>query len=122
MAATAYANPASLVGIPMPKVRNTAQRSHVGNLVLVAFLIVQCLDGIFTYVGVVAFGLDIEANPVVAGLMTHLGYGPGVLSAKMIAVFLGIGLHIREVHLAIAMLTGFYAAAAIAPWTVILFF
>ena len=122
MSATAYAAQASLVGISLPKVRNTAQPTLFGDLVIVAFLLVQCLDGVFTYVGVAAFGLAIEANPIVAGLMTHLGHGPGLLSAKMVAAFLGICLHFREVHLAVAMLTGFYAAAALAPWTLILFF
>ena len=122
MAATAYAAQASFVGISLPKVRNTTQQTLFGDLVIVAFLLVQCLDGVFTYVGVSAFGLAIEANPVVSGLMTHLGHGPGLLSAKMVAAFLGICLHFREVHLAVAMLTGFYAAAALAPWTLILFF
>ena len=122
MAATACAAQASFVGISLPKVRNTARQSLFGDLVLVAFLLVQCFDGVFTYVGVSAFGLGIEANPVVAGLMTHLGQGPGLLSAKMMAAFLGICLHFREVHLAVAILTGFYAAAALAPWAVILFF
>ena len=122
MAATAYAAQASLVGISLPKVRNSTEHSLFGDIVLVAFLLVQCLDGVFTYVGVATFGLAIEANPVVAGLMTHLGHGPGLLSAKMVAAFLGICLHFREVHLAVAVLTGFYAAAALAPWTVILFF
>jgi hypothetical protein len=122
MAAAAYAAQASLVGIQLPKVRNTAQRSLFGDLVLVAFLLVQCFDGVFTYVGVAAFGLGIEANPIVAGLMTHLGHGLGLLSAKVVAIFLGICLHVREVHLPIAILTGFYVAAALAPWTLILFF
>jgi len=122
MEATAYAAQASFVGISLPKVRNPPQPSLFGDVVLVAFLLVQCLDGVFTYIGVSTFGLEIEANPVVAGLMTHLGHGPGLLSAKMMAGFLGICLHFRKVHLAIAMLTGFYAAAALAPWTLILFF
>jgi hypothetical protein len=122
MSATAYAAQASFVGISLPKVRNTAQPRLFGDIVIVAFLLVQCLDGVFTYVGVSTFGLAIEANPVVAGLMTHLGHGPGLLSAKIVAAFLGICLHFREVHLAVAMLTGFYAAAALAPWTLILFF
>lgn len=122
MEATAYAAQASFIGISLPKVRNTTQQSLFGDIVLVAFLLVQCLDGVFTYVGVSTFGLGIEANPVVAGLMTHLGHGPGLLSAKMMAAFLGICLHFREVHLAVAVLTGFYTAAALAPWAVILFF
>ena len=122
MATPAYAAHPSFVGISLPKVRKAPQPSLFGDLVLVAFLLVQCFDGVFTYVGVSAFGLGIEANPVVAGLMTHLGQGPGLLSAKMMAAFLGILLHFREVHLAVAVLTGFYAAAAIAPWALILFF
>jgi hypothetical protein len=122
MAATAYAAQASLVGIQLPKVRNTGRGSLLGDLVLVAFLLVQCFDGVFTYVGVSAYGLEIEANPLVAGLMAHLGHGPGLLSAKMTAAFLGICLHFYQVHLAVAVLTGFYAAAALAPWTLILFF
>ena len=122
MANTAYAAQPSFVGISLPKVRKTPQPSRFGDFVLVAFLLVQCFDGVFTYVGVTAFGPAIEANPIVAGLMAHLGQGPGLLSAKMMAAFLGICLHFREVHLAVAVLTGFYAAAAIAPWTLILFF
>ena len=122
MANTAYALQPSFVGISLPKVRKAAQPSRFGDIVLVAFLLVQCFDGVFTYVGVASFGPGIEANPVVAGLMAHLGYGPGLLSAKMMAAFLGICLHFRQVHLAVAVLTGFYAAAAIAPWTLILFF
>ena len=122
MATTAYPAHPSLVGIPLPKVRKPAQPSLFGDLVLIAFLLVQCFDGVFTYVGVSIFGLGIEANPIIAGLMAQLGHGPGLLSAKVMAVTLGILLHLRRVHMAVAMLTGFYAAAAIAPWTLILFF
>jgi uncharacterized membrane protein len=122
MATTAYAAHPSIVGISLPKVRKAPQASLFGDLVLVAFLLVQCFDGVFTYVGVTAYGLGIEANPIVAGLMAHFGHVAGLLGAKVMAAFLGICLHLREVHLAIAMLTGFYAAAAIAPWTLILFF
>lgn len=122
MAATAYADPAALFGIRLPKVRSALQRSYFGDVALVAFLLAQCLDGVFTYVGVMKFGIGIEANPVVAGLMAHFGHGPGLLSAKMLAAFLGICLHLRAVHGAVAVLTGLYAAAALAPWTLILFF
>lgn len=122
MSTTAYAADPSIVGISLPKVRNAPPSSLFGDVVLVAFLLVQCFDGVFTYVGVSVFGLGIEANPVVAGLMTHLGHGAGLLSAKMMAALLGILLHCRQVHVAVAVLTGFYAAAAVAPWAMILFF
>lgn len=121
MEATAYASPDVLFGARLPQVRNAEQRWLFGDLVLVAFLLAQCLDGVFTYVGVVAFGVGIEANPLIAGLMTHLGRGPGLLSAKIVAALLGISLHLRQVHHAVAALTGFYVAAAIAPWAMILF-
>jgi uncharacterized protein DUF5658 len=122
MEATAYASPDVLFGARLPKVRKTEQRWLFGDIALVAFLLAQCLDGVFTYVGVVAFGIGVEANPLVAGLMTHLGHGPGILSAKMLAALLGISLHLRQVHHAVAVLTGFYVAAAIGPWALILFF
>lgn len=122
MLLTAWAAPASPVGIPLPKVSTAERRSWFGDVVLVAFLLVQCLDGVFTYVGVTAFGPGIEANPIIAGLMLSLGHGPGLLSAKMMAAFLGICLHLHQVHTALALLTGFYVAAAIAPWALILFF
>jgi hypothetical protein len=121
MAAMALADPAALFGTGLPKVRNTVQRSPFGDFALIAFLLAQCFDGVFTYVGVVAFGIGIEANPVVAGLMSHLGHGPGLLSAKTMAALLGICLHLRQVHGAVAVLTGFYVAAAIAPWALLLF-
>jgi hypothetical protein len=122
MGATACADSLPLLGTRLPKVRTTAQRSYFGDIAVVTFLLVQCLDGVFTYVGVRAFGLGIEGNPVVAALMAHLGHEVGLLSAKVMAGVLGICLHIHQVHLAVAVLTGFYLAAAIAPWSMILFF
>jgi hypothetical protein len=87
MSSAAWATPASSVGISLPKVGKRPRPSLFGDVVLVAFLLVQCFD-----------------------------------SAKVTAAFLGICLHLRQVHLAVALLTGFYAAAALAPWTLILFF
>jgi hypothetical protein len=95
--------------------------SRIGDLVFVLFLVSQCLDGIFTYVGVLTFGLDIEANPIVSGLMVEFGEGAGLLGAKTVAIVLGIALHLRQVHGAIAALTAFYFAVAILPWTMVLF-
>jgi hypothetical protein len=89
---------------------------------IIAFLLAQLFDGVFTYVGVITFGIGIEANPVVSSLMTAFGYGPAVTGAKVVAGGLGILLHLRQIHTPVAILAGFYLAAAIAPWTVILFF
>jgi hypothetical protein len=97
-------------------------RSSFGDLALVAFLLVQGLDGFYTYLGVGIYGPHIEANPVVASLMSYLGEIAGLISAKAVASFLGICLYFCEVHAIVALLTGFYLTAAIGPWTLILFF
>ena len=73
MAVTGYAEPAYLFGTPLPKVGQPRQRSRLGDVALLGFLLAQVLDGVFTYIGVTTFGIEIEANPIVAGLMTHLG-------------------------------------------------
>lgn len=98
-----------------------ARPSRVGDTVFVLFLVSQCLDGLLTYLGVLTFGPGIEANPLVAALMLHFGYGTGLLGAKVVAIILGIALHMRQVHSALAALTAFYFAAAILPWSTILF-
>ena len=93
-----------------------------GTLALALFLLMQLLDGVLTYVGVSAFGIGIEGNPIVAALMKHLGHGLGLLSAKVAAAVLGVCLHLHEIHSVVALLAGFYLTAAVAPWTLILFF
>jgi hypothetical protein len=121
MAATSYANPETLWGTSLPKVWNPpARRTRFGNVALVLFLLAQCLDGVLTYVGVVTFGTGIEANPVIATLMGYLGAATALLTAKTIAAGLGIALHLRGVHGAVALLTAFYFVVAIVPWVAIL--
>jgi hypothetical protein len=116
------ATPASF-GMPPAQVWNAAgRRSRAGDAILVVFLLAQCLDGVLTYVGVATFGVVMEANPIVANLMTSFGHGAGLLGAKLIASGLGIALHLLGIHTAIAVLAAFYMAVAVAPWTLILFF
>src|SRR5687768_2118889 len=74
-----------------------ASRVTFGNVAVVAFLMTQCLDGIFTYVGVATFGIGVEANPLIAALMSAFGHGPGLVGAKLIASALGILLHLHEI-------------------------
>ena len=122
MALTASSPATGFSGIAVPKVWNLpTQRSLFGDAVLVLFLLAQCFDGVFTYVGVVTFGLGIEANPIVATLMRSFGHGPGLVTAKAVAIALGIGLHLRQVHSAIALLAAFYVVVALVPWIAILF-
>lgn len=123
MAATTWGEPATLFGTRVPQLwRQPQQRSRLGDVALLVFLLSQCMDGVFTYIGVATFGIGVEANPIVAGMMTHLGHGTGLMGAKLAAGMLGICLHLYEIHSAVAMLTGFYLIVAVAPWTLVLFF
>jgi len=123
MANTGYANPQAFLGTSVPKVWSLPpRRSLLGDVGLLAFLLAQCFDGIFTYVGVIAFGAGIEANPLIAALMLHLGHGAALMTAKTMSASLGIALHLRNVHSAVALLAAFYMTVAILPWIALLFF
>src|SRR4051812_49919905 len=73
-------------------------RSMFGDLVVVIFLVMQCLDGVFTYLGVSLWGPAVEANPLIASAMTAVGVIAGIGGAKLIAVAFRILLHLRRVH------------------------
>jgi hypothetical protein len=92
-------------------------RSTFGDLAGVAFLLVQGLDGVFTYLGVSIWGPSIEANPIISSAMAIVGPVSGLATAKLIAISLGIVLHLRRVHNLVAALTAVYVAVAILPWT-----
>ena len=85
------------------------------------YLFVQCLDGIYTYLGVSIWGLSIEANPLIRTAVELGGLGVGLGGAKALAVALGMLLHLRRIHIPVALLTAIYLVAAIVPWTVLFF-
>jgi hypothetical protein len=93
------------------------RRSLFGDLVVLGFLLVQFLDGVFTYLGVSIWGPGIEANPLVSLAVAAVGLGAGLAVTKLIAIGFGIVLHLRRVHNLVALLTAIYVAAAILPWT-----
>ena len=88
-----------------------------GNLTVLAFLFVQGLDGVFTYLGVSTWGPGIEANPLVSSAVAAAGLGPGLMGAKLAATGFGILLHVRRVHNLVALLTAVYLVLSILPWT-----
>jgi hypothetical protein len=90
--------------------------SVFGDLAVLGFVLVQCLDGVFTYLGVEIWGLGIEANPLVSSAVSVAGLGLGLASVKLVAVGFGILLHLRRIHLLVALLTAIYFAVAIVPW------
>jgi uncharacterized protein DUF5658 len=92
-------------------------RSLFGDLVVLTFLMTQCLDGVFTYLGVATWGPGIEANPLISSAIHVGGVVCGVAGAKAVAIGFGMMLHLRRVHNLVAVLTAIYVAAAILPWT-----
>jgi hypothetical protein len=92
-------------------------KSTFGDLVVVVFLVVQCLDGVLTYLGVSIWGPSVEANPLISTAMAVAGPIPGLAGAKLVAIAFGIVLHLRRVHNIVALLTLIYLTVAILPWT-----
>ncbi len=97
-----------------------SSRSFFGDLVIVAFLVCQALDGVFTYVGLQLFGSGIEANPLISAALPYFGGAATLAGAKLLAASLGIALHLPGVHRVVALLTALYFCAALTPWTVLL--
>jgi uncharacterized membrane protein len=99
----------------------TSRSASFGNLVVVAFLLVQACDGVLTYIGVSTYGVHIEGNPLLGWLMDAMGEGLALATAKMTAGAFGIALHLVSVHRVVAALAAFYVVVAIVPWISILF-
>lgn len=99
--------------------RWVVQRSKFGDLVVVAFMCAQVLDGVLTYLGMRAWGPGIEANPIVSSAVSLAGLGVGLSAVKLTAIALGMLLHLRRVHTLVAVLTAIYIGAAILPWAAI---
>jgi hypothetical protein len=97
--------------------RRWGPKSVFGDYAVLGFLVVQCLDGAFTYLGVTIWGPGVEANPIVSSAVQVAGLGTGLAAVKLVAVALGIALHLRRIHNAVALLTILYLAAAILPWS-----
>ncbi len=99
-----------------PALRRIPDRAF-GDLAVLGFIIVQCLDGALTYMGLHLFGSSIEANPLISSAVSVAGIGGGLAFAKLLAIAMGMLLHLKGVHRAVALLTAFYIAVAILPWT-----
>jgi uncharacterized protein DUF5658 len=94
--------------------------SLFGDFVVLGFVIAQCLDGVFTYLGMSLWGPNVEGNPLIRSAVTYVGPGLGLAGAKLFAVSLGIALHLFRVHNVVAILTGLYIVGALIPWAVVL--
>jgi len=97
------------------------QRMLGHQLVFVAFLLTQILDGILTYMGVSIFGIAAEGNPILAWMMVSYGELMALAGAKIVAAMCGVALYALAVDRLLAALTLVYVGAAIVPWTLVLF-
>src|SRR5205085_3045344 len=86
--------------------------SRFGDCVVLGFLAVQFLDFVFTYLGVLRWGLGIEANPLISSTVATIGLAAGLGATKLVAVSCGIVLHLCRVHNMVALLTALYVAVA----------
>jgi hypothetical protein len=93
------------------------QQSAFGGLMLLAFSSVQVADGYFTYLGVRAYGVTIEANPLIAWYIGAFGPATALVGAKTLAVACGLVLYLAARHRAIGLLTLGYLGVSIWPWS-----
>lgn len=91
-----------------------------GRLTLALFVVCQATDGLLTYFAISAFGLAVEANPLLATWMTLVGAGPTLLVAKLGACACGLILYTHGTHRALASLTALYLLIAVGPWLYLL--
>ena len=82
----------------------------------VAFVVVQALDGAMSYVGVSLHGPDIEGNPLVAWYLSAFGPAVGFAVAKLFAVGCGAVLYLTARHQWMAFVTIVYLVFAVGPW------
>jgi hypothetical protein len=99
------------------------RQNQFGDVVTIAFLATQVLDGYLTYRGIqdLGLGVEIEGNPLVALAIAALGVRVALILFKTVASLCGLLLHTHRYHRVLAALTALYVVAAIGPWTVLLY-
>ena len=83
--------------------------------IFVAFVVVQCLDGVLTYVGV-STGVSPEGNPFMRWVISVMGLGFGLIVNKLISVAGGILLYKYDFHGALVLITISGLVFAVIPW------
>ena len=92
-------------------------RKLLGNIAVTCFIIVQLADWLATYQGLIRFGTEIEANPLLRFLMERYDIVFALTSAKLAATIAGSFLHLFNRHLEVASLTLIYTCFALIPWS-----
>jgi len=95
-------------------------RLSAASFILGAFVLMQALDGLLSYLGVSAHGLWLEGNPIVSWYAHQFGPGVAFAGAKLFAIGCGAVLYWTGRHAWLAVLALLHLVAAVAPWTYIL--
>jgi hypothetical protein len=121
--------PAIASGLRQPLTRPTSgfaptnfweRRLSAAEVLWMTFVLVQVLDGVFSYIGVSLHGPAIEGNPLVAWYLGAFGPAMGFTMAKLFAISCGAILYLTKHHHWVALLTLFYIVFAVGPWTHVL--
>jgi hypothetical protein len=91
-------------------------RKLAGNIAVTCFITMQVADWIATCQGVILFGTEIEANPLLRFLMERFDIILTLTSAKVAATGAGFLLHLLGRHLEVAILTLLYTMFGLIPW------
>lgn len=111
--------PVAITGLDQPA-SFSGSRNSSAQFVWLAFVVVQALDGVMSYVGVSLHGPGIEGNPLVAWYMSAFGPAVGFTVAKLFAVTCGTVLYLTARHRWVAILTLVYVVFAVVPWVTLL--
>ena len=57
-------------------------RSLFGDVVVIAFVLAQCMDGVFTYLGIGIWGPRIEINPLISTAMSTASVAAAASAAR----------------------------------------
>ncbi len=93
-----------------------ASRSAFGVGMLAVFVAAQLCDGVLTYVGILTFGHDIEANPIVAWYIGAFGAGMALFAVKALAIGCALLLYRFAHYRTIGALAIIYLTMAVHPW------
>lgn len=97
-------------------VRTEEKSSLFGKIIIGAFVLANVLDGVLTYFGVMRWGLEAEANPIIAGVISLMGVVVGLTVVKLVAVELGTLFYWNGFHNLLVILT-IYFMFAVGSWT-----
>lgn len=93
-----------------------SDKNFFNSFVFFIFVVFQILDGVFTYVGINIFSIEIEGNFLIKLIISLMGVGWGLIVPKLVASGLGAFLYYHNLHNLITILTVVYMVFAILRW------